>query len=325
MRRRRTATVRAAGLWRHNMRTVSDGRGHSKMASTETFLVLPERESVAVLNVYEEVGHASLSRVNVEILNTCGRDMCRRHLAPKKEMASCAPKRKKNRVPYLKREKRNPYRITLLAICPSVYQDPFSQERVERVRVPVAYSLFHYPTLPSVSPLSSQLAQFPSIRYPIYNQGADNALVTFFLRLCAQGQQRQYVSAEGIGLSLDEINRQRDASLQREQYRDRNPERDRDKSLPIFTPGKAGGKPAVHQSQVYSATEASPLNFRKCIFGTPVPKVGPRRSSPSLQPPTPPVGAPDATYDGVAVRLTKSALGGLKPTLRCMRRVLHFN
>ncbi|GBP10767.1 hypothetical protein EVAR_6318_1 [Eumeta japonica] len=39
------------------------------------------------------------------------------------------------RVPYLKRKKRNPYRITLLSVCPSVRpsvcQDPFSQERVE--------------------------------------------------------------------------------------------------------------------------------------------------------------------------------------------------
>ncbi|GBP63056.1 Lipase 3 [Eumeta japonica] len=41
-------------------------------------------------------------------------------------------------VPYLKRKKRNPYRITLLSVCPSVRpsvrlvcQDPFSQERVE--------------------------------------------------------------------------------------------------------------------------------------------------------------------------------------------------
>lgn len=35
------------------------------------------------------------------------------------------------RVPYLKRKKRNPYRITLLSVRPSVCQDRFSQERVE--------------------------------------------------------------------------------------------------------------------------------------------------------------------------------------------------
>ncbi|GBP88184.1 hypothetical protein EVAR_99088_1 [Eumeta japonica] len=37
-----------------------------------------------------------------------------------------------NEVPYLKRKKLNPYRITLLSVRPSVNQDPFSQERVER-------------------------------------------------------------------------------------------------------------------------------------------------------------------------------------------------
>ncbi|GBP79626.1 hypothetical protein EVAR_45582_1 [Eumeta japonica] len=38
------------------------------------------------------------------------------------------------RVPYLKRKKRNPYRITLLSVCPSVrpsVKTLFSQERVE--------------------------------------------------------------------------------------------------------------------------------------------------------------------------------------------------
>ncbi|GBP27512.1 hypothetical protein EVAR_14334_1 [Eumeta japonica] len=39
------------------------------------------------------------------------------------------------RVPYLKGIKRNPYRTTLLSVCPSICQDPFHQEHVEHRRV----------------------------------------------------------------------------------------------------------------------------------------------------------------------------------------------